>query len=390
MPSVRELLERERQTVDLERGHFERLTRRRDRKRRNRQIGAAVLTIVIALLSVTGIVRVFGNSERPANEPTPTPVDRGIFSGMGGWIAYNNTSGSGIWAMDPGRPSDPHAQIHLTSHPGEPLAWSSDGSKLLILTRSGHALSVLNADGSETLLFDAGGPPLLSGGSFSPDGSKVVYAYGLSDSSSGIYVVDAGGGTPRRLLSARGLPALSGATFSPDGSQIAYFQGWGDHDNTLRVMNPDGSGSRVLLKDAGVTRAPVVSGPIWSPDGRRLAFVTGYPDRIYVVGADGSGLTRAIADGGHPEWSSDGSRIAYDGGGHLVIADADGTHVQRFDYARSGPWNPLDRAESGTRDTSATAGATRPDSLTYAIAALAAIGVAALWLRRKRKKDDVR
>ena len=32
---------------------------------------------------------------------------------------------------------------------------------------------------------------------------------------------------------------------------------------------------------------------------------------------------------------------------HLMIADADGTHVQRFgNYARSGPWNPLDRAQS--------------------------------------------
>ena len=40
MPSVRELLERERHTVELEGDHFGRLIRRRDRKQRNRRIGA--------------------------------------------------------------------------------------------------------------------------------------------------------------------------------------------------------------------------------------------------------------------------------------------------------------------------------------------------------------
>ena len=38
---------------------------------------------------------------------------------------------------------------------------------------------------------------------------------------------------------------------------------------------------------------------VWSPDGRRLAFEMGYgPYSIYVVGADGSGLTRVIAQWG--------------------------------------------------------------------------------------------
>ena len=47
MPSVAELLERESTTVDLERGQFERLLRRRDRKRRNQRIGAAALAIIL-------------------------------------------------------------------------------------------------------------------------------------------------------------------------------------------------------------------------------------------------------------------------------------------------------------------------------------------------------
>lgn len=357
-------LERIARRVPVPEHAYERLLRRRDRKERNKRLSAAVLAIIITLLSVTALMRAFGNSQRPATEPTPTPVDTGIFSGMGGWIAYGDASG--IWAMDPERPE---IRKQLSPHPGEPLAWSSDGSKLLILRQSGRArgpfgsaLYVLNADGSETLLIDAGARHLLSGGSFSPDGSKVVYANLLSDgSASGIYVVDAAVGTPRRLLEARRLPAygrgvrsmLMAPTFSPDGSQIAYIDGMGDHDNSLRVMNADGSGSRALLKDHGVMWDAFTGGLVWSPDGKRLAFGLGYiPDTIYVVSADGSGLSRVIKKGARPEWSPDGSRIAYErmnasATWHLEIANADGTHVQRFsNYVRSGPWNPLDRTQS--------------------------------------------
>jgi Tol biopolymer transport system component len=414
-------LERLARRVPVPEPAYDRLLRRRDRKERNRRISAAVLAIVLTLLSITGLLRAFGDSRRPATEPTPTPVDTGIFSGMGGWIAYGDlyrsTHGgpsgiSGIWAMDPERPG---TRKQLSTHGGEPLAWSSDGSKLLILRASGsgstadESLSVLNADGSETLLIDAGAGHGITGGSFSPDGSKVLYETGPFDGTApdGIYVVDAAGGTPRRLLVAgrrwysafgrRVRSLLLSPTFSPDGSQIAYIDGMGDHSNSLRVMNADGSDSRVLLKDAGVMHnSAFPGGLVWSPDGSRLALGLGYiPYTIYVVGADGSGLTRLIARGAHPEWSPDGSRIAYDNStngshaGPLMIANADGTHVQTFNNAASGPWNPLVRAESETHGTSGTAGAMRLDALTYAIAAPAVIGIVVLWRRRKRKKQDV-
>jgi Tol biopolymer transport system component len=270
-----------------------------------------------------------------------------------------------------------------------------------------ESLSVLNADGSETLLIDAGAGHGITGGSFSPDGSKVLYESGPFDETApdGIYMVDATGGTPRRLLaagrrwySAFGHTARSlllWPTFSPDGSQIAYIDGMGDHSNSLRVMNADGSGSRVLLKDHGVMHnSAFPGGLVWSPDGSRLALGLGYiPDTIYVVGADGSGLT-PIAVGAHPEWSPDGSRISFDkmtGSERLAmtIADVDGTHVQRFNDARSGPWNPLPRAESGTQGAAVTGGATPSDTPSYAIAALAAIGIVVLLLRRRAQHAGV-
>jgi MYXO-CTERM domain-containing protein len=46
-------------------------------------------------------------------------------------------------------------------------------------------------------------------------------------------------------------------------------------------------------------------------------------------------------------------------------------------------------AESVTKGAAGTPGSTRPNALIYAIAALTAAVVVVLWLRRKRKKQDV-
>jgi hypothetical protein len=84
-------------------------------------MSAAVLAIVLTLLSITALIRAFGNAGRPATEPTP--VDTGIFSGLGGWIAYGNgyfygnfNGTTGIWAMDPERRG---VQKQLSTRSGE-------------------------------------------------------------------------------------------------------------------------------------------------------------------------------------------------------------------------------------------------------------------------------
>ena len=52
MPSIAELLERESRTVDLESGDFERLVRRRDRKRRNQRLAAGVMGIAVFVAAI--------------------------------------------------------------------------------------------------------------------------------------------------------------------------------------------------------------------------------------------------------------------------------------------------------------------------------------------------
>jgi dipeptidyl aminopeptidase/acylaminoacyl peptidase len=415
MPSVAELLERESRTVDLEPDNFERLLRRRDRKRRNRRLSAGALAVILALVSFVALTRAFRTAERPADQP-PAPKPPGIFSEVGGWIAYGDDRG--IWAVDPTRPGDPNDQIQLSTDRGTPLAWSSDGSKLLILSgyeRPGspvpRRLFVLNADGTETHLttsniYYLGGnwsyPDI--GGSFSPDGSQVIYANKSSTQAwvSVIYVVDTQGGTPRVLQTAsrrwfsvngRGVRALPyNPTYSPDGTQIAYFDGAGDSRegivHQLRVMNADGSGTRVLVDDLEAFR---IYNLAWSPDGERLAFGLGSKG-IYIVGADGSGLTLVIPGATYPYWSPDGSRISYQpcdaySDCQLQIADADGTHVVEFDYARSGPWNPLVQPEPEVAEVPAASEGLTLTSTLVLVVALLALVVGVLVIRRRMGRD---
>jgi hypothetical protein len=293
----------------------------------------------------------------------------------------------------------------LTQQPGEPVAWSADGSKLLIkgeysdATRfpfDDLALYVLNADGTSTRL---SGDISWGTGSISPDGEKVIYSTNLPGEKwqSGIYVVNADGGSPRLLLAAgkrtypdvNGQPAtfataLGSPAFSPDGTQIAYFDGMGDWGNSLWVMNADGSGSQAVFDCRSNPACPDqgafghYNSLVWSPDGTHLAFNESIG---WIVGVDGSGLeplagrdvkwspsgeefvvaTGGIwvmnADGsrrlqvaplGHdPVWSPDGSRIGYINDGSLYVVDADGTQVRSLGTV-SPPrrhtavvWNPL-------------------------------------------------
>jgi Tol biopolymer transport system component len=342
---------------------FEDLGRRRDRKRRNQRITAGVVGIIIALLSLAIVAQAFRDAERPASEPRPSPPRRtpspspqtdptspqGIFADVGGRIVYGTLRlrTGGIFAVDPTRPNDPKGRILVSGRSGEPLGWSSDGSRLLIRrqvpdpTRDPVVdldLFVLNADGTETRVTNS--RDWISG-SISPDGSQVVYAAGFDGH---IYTVDAEGGEPRLLLTSARL--LYNPTFSPDGTQIAYFDGGGDNSHSLRVMNADGSGIQILFDQAPAEVGHVYN-LIWSPDGSRLAF-SAQEGGIWIVGIDGSGLTKVIPDGVNVYWSPDGSRISYQSAdplsgalGALEIAAADGTQVQEIGYGGSGPWNPL-------------------------------------------------
>jgi Tol biopolymer transport system component len=262
-----------------------------------------------------------------APSPQPSSTFEGAFGQIGGWIAYSGDDG--IWAVDPVLGERP---IRLTRADGNPIAWSSDGTKLLIRREMG--LYVLDAGGTETRLTCGTAIRRVpfrrscrrpqadpTGGSFSPDGSEVVYAAGPWERSA-IYAVSSDGGAPwlilrstRRVSFPDGHSALAFAyqpALSPDGRRIAYFDGMWDHSHNLWVVNADGTERRVLLDDE-VSAAGHMRALTWAPDGEWLAFAT--DDSLYLVRPDGTGLRRVVsgtfAAAAGVQWSPDGSRIAY-------------------------------------------------------------------------------
>ena len=132
----------------------------------------AVLSATLVLLALLAAAGVYIGSQ------LTRPVDLGIFEPVAGRIVYGNQDG--IWAVDPA--ASDRTTVQLTSEPGIPLGWSSDGTRLLIQKGDGN-LFVLHADGSETQVTeqlsgfgDIPGSARPSGATISPDGSRVVFA----------------------------------------------------------------------------------------------------------------------------------------------------------------------------------------------------------------------
>jgi TolB protein len=234
--------------------------------------------------------------------------------------------------------------------------WGSDRMRLMSVAASGGRPTPLTSG------------PFDAMPSFSPDGRRIAFTRverSTTSPGAGLFTVERSGRHVRPLLS--GGIDLS-ADWSPDGRTIAF----------SRLASPDRplAEATLYLADANGTNvrqlgtAPVRGvSPSWSPDGRRLAFVS-FADgndppcdaascppsgELYVVRADGSGLTRLTrsrADDEHPSWSPNGRRLAYSSGfsqrrqGHprwLMVMPANGgraMRVGRFAGVLDPSWSP--------------------------------------------------
>ena len=244
--------------------------------------------------------------------------------------------------VDPDGRSRPVALATIT---GDPVAWSSDGSELLI--SDAPRLEVLGIGGRERMVArDAN----FGRASFTPDGREVVYV----DKDSVIREVSVLGGRARAIAGGNATPTgYGGLALSLGGTRIAY----GRAGNTVFprsvwVMNANGTGRHVLVPEARLNR--LAGNPVtetadvcWSPDGSQLAFTasTGNATQssVFTVNADGTGLRRLTPMATRiwgASWSPDGRRLASMSAGREVISiRTDGTHIRALGY-RSLTWGP--------------------------------------------------
>lgn len=210
----------------------------------------------------------------------------------------------------------------------------------------------------------------------------------------GLYVVRPDGSGLRQLTPRR--TRVWSYAWSPDGSLIAYI----DRRFSLWLVRPDGTGRRLLLPTSRLSTVSLS----WSPDGKEIAIASpganapsaycrttlylvpvdsgqpqslnakagcdvawspttdaiAYDDArggIWVVRSDGTGARRLVASGGGPQWSADGSQLAFGVAIHLkhgtdryrafAVVDADGEHfhvVTTHAYNEYGvAWSPKGR-----------------------------------------------
>ena len=184
---------------------------------------------------------------------------------------------------------------------------------------------------------------------------KIAFVTNRNGPPGEIYVMNPDGSGQRNITNS---PASeTRPAFSPDGTKIAFVRDF----KGIFVMNPDGSGQTQILDGASAGFFSISSFANWSPDGQKLVFnglVKGSQDGsdIYVINADGTGLTRLTtdpADDSCPAWSPDGKKIAFasirdrvpnEVNFEIYVMNADGSNQTRITnntkFDHSPAWSP--------------------------------------------------
>ena len=240
-----------------------------------------------------------------------------------------------------------------------------DGERVVFDTRAPDGritTATLNFDGSDRVEIQLPDGTLnLGPGPFSPDGKQIAFE-GFDDAHpevSGIYIGSADGTNLVRITQDGGIPA----DWSPDGTQVLFLR---DSAHSLFIVNVDGSGERQVTPDEVAVQC--CGGFRWSPDGSRILFPSD-DGILWLINADGTDLTQLFLDEkvSHvrrsaitPTWSPDGTQVMFglsparspfDPSGPfdplpngLYVIDADGTGLTLViggnDFKREPFWVP--------------------------------------------------
>ena len=222
---------------------------------------------------------------------------------------------------------DGFGQTRLTETPGfnQDPAWSADGERIVFGNRNWDDIFQMKADGSdERNLTSAEGLDFAA--SYYPAGDKVAFSTFRGERfQSDIYTMTLssnGQVTGLTRITTNENADDQAPVISPDGKRIAFASdragdAGGDFDIYVMKAAPEGP-KNVPVR---ITKSPANDySPEWSPDGTRLAFERGQylSHEVMAMKAAPEGktnrpinLSKSPANDGRPAWSPDGKKVAF-------------------------------------------------------------------------------
>jgi Tol biopolymer transport system component len=282
------------------------------------------VVFALSALSGSGSAMTAAMPAAAGAQPRARQWSIGLGTLAAGVVAALTAAAGGWWIGQRGAVAEARWEqfTQLTDQAGEESMprISPDGSSFTYASRARGSwdIYVQRAGGRNPLLV-AGDPVRHEAWpAFSPAGSQL--AFNESDTDGGIFVIGATGESERRLTDFGANPA-----WSPDGRQIAFA--------TEQVTAPyDRSTVSALwiVDAAGGTPRKIHDGdavqPAWSPSGRRIAYwaVNAGQRDLFTIPVDGGervALTNDVALDWAPVWSPEGEHVyfASDRGGSMAL-----------------------------------------------------------------------